>query len=207
MFYTPHQKERLFMKIGYARVSTVGQDLEGQIETLQAEGCENIYKDKFTGTSAKRPEFQEMLKALRAGDTLVVTKLDRLARNTKEGIEIVQDLFSRDIKVHVLNVGLLENTSMGQFFLTTMLAVAELERNMIVERTSEGRIRAKKQGKHMGRPSRPKKDIERAMKLFNERETNGMSVNDIVELTKVPRATIYVEARKRKAAEMSKQYE
>lgn len=195
------------MKIGYARVSTTGQDLAGQLETLQAEGCERIYKDKYTGTRADRPEFQDMLKALRAGDTLVVTKLDRLARNTKEGIEIVQDLFNRDIKVHVLNVGLLENTSMGNFFLTTMLAVAELERNMIVERTGEGRQRAKKQGKHMGRHGRPKKDIERALKLYDERDTNGMSVNDIVELTKVPRATVYHEVNKRKAAELSEQHE
>lgn len=195
------------MKIGYARVSTTGQDLAGQLETLQAEGCERIYKDKYTGTRADRPEFQDMLKALRAGDTLVVTKLDRLARNTKEGIEIVQDLFNRDIKVHVLNVGLLENTSMGNFFLTTMLAVAELERNMIVERTGEGRERAKKQGKHMGRHGRPKKDIERALKLYDERDTNGMSVKDIVELTKVPRATIYYENNKRKAAELSEQHE
>lgn len=195
------------MKIGYARVSTTGQDLAGQLETLQAEGCERIYKDKYTGTKADRPEFQDMLKALRAGDTLVVTKLDRLARNTKEGIEIVQDLFNRDIKVHVLNVGLLENTSMGNFFLTTMLAVAELERNMIVERTGEGRERAKKQGKHMGRHGRPKKDIERALKLYDERETNGMSVKDIVELTKVPRATVYHEVDKRKAAELSEQHE
>lgn len=195
------------MKIGYARVSTTGQDLAGQLETLQAEGCERIYKDKYTGTRADRPEFQDMLKALRAGDTLVVTKLDRLARNTKEGIEIVQDLFNRDIKVHVLNVGLLENTSMGNFFLTTMLAVAELERNMIVERTGEGRQRAKKQGKHMGRHGRPKKDIDRALKLYDERESNGMSVNDIVELTKVPRATVYHEVNKRKAAELSEQHE
>lgn len=195
------------MKIGYARVSTTGQDLAGQLETLQAEGCERIYKDKYTGTKADRPEFQDMLKALRAGDTLVVTKLDRLARNTKEGIEIVQDLFNRDIKVHVLNVGLLENTSMGNFFLTTMLAVAELERNMIVERTGEGRERAKKQGKHMGRHGRPKKDIDRALKLYDERDTNGMSVKDIVELTKVPRATVYREVDKRKAAELSEQHE
>ena len=195
------------MKIGYARVSTTGQDLAAQLETLQAEGCEMIYKDKYTGTRADRPEFQDMLKALRAGDTLVVTKLDRLARNTKEGIEIVQDLFNRDIKVHVLNVGLLENTSMGNFFLTTMLAVAELERNMIVERTGEGRERAKKQGKHMGRHGRPKKDIERALKLYDERDTNGMSVKDIVELTKVPRATVYHEVNKRKAAELSEQHE
>lgn len=185
------------MRIGYARVSTTGQDLEGQIDALKAEGCEEIYTDKYTGTTVDRPKFQEVLRTLRSGDTLVVTKLDRLARNTKEGIEIVQSLFERGIKVHVLNVGLLENTYLGKFFLTTLLAVAELERNMIVERTSEGRERAKKQGKHMGRHGRPKQDVKRALQLYDDRKNNGMSVKDIVELTKVPKSTIYHELEKR----------
>ena len=90
-----------------------------------------------------RPEFQKVLSTLQDGDTLVVTKLDRLARNTKEGIAIIDDLFKRNIKVHVLNVGLFENTTMGRFFLQTMLAVAEMERNMIIERTQEGKELAK----------------------------------------------------------------
>ena len=76
-------------------------------------------------------------------DTLTITKLDRLARNTKEGIAIIDDLFKRNIKVHVLNVGLLENTTMGRFFLQTMLAVAEMEHNMIVEHIQEGRMLAR----------------------------------------------------------------
>lgn len=188
------------MKIGYARVSTQRQELDSQVEQLEQEDCELIYKEKFTGTKKDRPQFQEVLRTLRKGDTLVVTKLDRLARNTKEGIEVVQDLFERGIKVHVLNLGLLENTAMGQFFLTTMLAVAELERNFIVERTSEGRERAKQQKKHMGRPARPKKDIERALQLFDNREVNELSVKDIVEMTGVPKATIYYENKKRLAS-------
>lgn len=77
---------------------------------------------------------------MQGGDTLVVTKLDRLARNTKEGIEIIEDLFTRSVKNHVLNVGLLENTTMGRFFLQTMLVVGEMERNLIMERTQEGKI-------------------------------------------------------------------
>jgi len=101
------------MKYGYARVSTIGQDLEVQIQALQAEGCEEILKEKFTGTKTDRPEFNKVLGVLQEGDTLVVTKLDRLARNTKEGIEVIENLFNRGIKVHVLNVGLLENTTMG----------------------------------------------------------------------------------------------
>lgn len=72
-----------------------------------------------------------------------MTKLDRLARNTREGIEVIEKLFAKNVKVHVLNVGLLENTTMGRFFLTTLLAVAEMERNLIIERTQEGKVIAK----------------------------------------------------------------
>lgn len=143
------------MKYGYARVSTVAQDLGVQIQSLQGEGCEVIYKEKFTGTKTDRPEFNKVLEALQKGDTLVVTKLDRLARNTKEGIEVIENLFNRGIKVHVLNVGLLENTTMGRFFLTTLLAVAEMERNLIVERTQEGKALAKQRDDF--REGRPKK--------------------------------------------------
>ncbi|MCT4573003.1 recombinase family protein, partial [Bacillus thuringiensis] len=93
------------MKYGYARVSTVTQDLESQLQTLKAEGCEVIYSEKFTGTTTDRPELSKVLTVLSKGDTLTVTKLDRLARNTKEGIEIIEALFKRGIRVHVLNVG------------------------------------------------------------------------------------------------------
>lgn len=141
------------MKFGYARVSTVAQDLTVQKEVLKKEGCEIIYEDTFTGTSTRRPQLQKLLSKLDVGDTLVVTKLDRLARNTKEGIEIIENLFEKSIRVHVLNVGLLENTTMGRFFLTTLLAVAEMERNLIVERTQEGKaIARKREGFREGRP-------------------------------------------------------
>lgn len=151
------------MKYGYARVSSKNQDLEVQISQLKSEYCEVIYQEKMTGTKVDRPEFKKVLAALQKGDTLVVTKLDRLARNTKEGIEIIDDLFKRDVKVHVLNVGLLENTTMGRFFLQTMLAVAEMERNMIVERTQEGKDLAKQSPNF--KEGRPKKFSKQQMKL------------------------------------------
>lgn len=99
------------MKYGYARVSTIAQDLTVQIEELKKEGCEVIFEEKFTGTKKDRPQFKKLLAELQEGDTLVVTKLDRLARNTKEGIEIIEGLFEKGVKVHVLNVDLLENTT------------------------------------------------------------------------------------------------
>uniref|UniRef100_UPI003703A065 recombinase family protein n=1 Tax=Streptomyces rimosus TaxID=1927 RepID=UPI003703A065 len=96
--------EAAFMKYGYARVSTIGQDLQAQLQRLEQEVCDEIYSEKFTGTKSDRPKFQEVLTALQPGDTLVVTKLDRFARSTSEALSIIKELFDRGIKVHVLNM-------------------------------------------------------------------------------------------------------
>lgn len=175
------------MKYGYARVSTKSQDLEVQLQQLKAENCDVIYQEKFTGTKSKRPEFQRVLAALKNGDTLVVTKLDRLARNTKEGIEIIDSLFERNIKVHVLNVGLLENTTMGRFFLQTMLAVAEMERNIIIERTQEGKNIAKLNPNFKeGRPKKfSKQQIELALKLLK-----ANSYRQVAQMTGISVSTL-----------------
>jgi DNA invertase Pin-like site-specific DNA recombinase len=115
-----------------------------------------------------RPQFKKLLAELQEGDTLVVTKLDRLARNTKEGIEIIESLFEKGVKVHVLNVGLLENTTIGRFFLQTLLAVAEMERNLIVERTQEGKALARqREDFREGRPRKhTKQQVQHALKLL-----------------------------------------
>ena len=175
------------MKYGYARVSTVSQELEVQLKALENEGCENIYSEKFTGTKSDRPQLQEVLSLLKEGDTLVVTKLDRLARNTVEGIEIVKGLFSKGVRVHVLNVGLLEDTTMGRFFLTTLLAVGDMERNLIVERTQEGKAIAKQRDDFReGRPNKySKKQIEHALGLL---ETH--SYKQVEEITGISKSTL-----------------
>lgn len=181
------------MKYGYARVSTVSQELEVQLTALENEGCDKIYSEKFTGTKSDRPQLQEVLSILKEGDTLVVTKLDRLARNTVEGIEIVKGLFSKGVRVHVLNVGLLEDTTMGRFFLTTLLAVAEMERNLIVERTQEGKAIAKQRdGFREGRPNKySKKQIEHALKLL---ETE--SYKEVENKTGISKSTLIRAKRK-----------
>lgn len=184
------------MIYGYARVSTTGQDLEAQLQALETEGATIIYKEKFTGTSTDRPELNALLGQLVEGDKLVVTKLDRLARNTKEGIEIIENLFDRGIKVHVLNVGLLENTTMGRFFLQTLLAVAEMERNLIVERTQEGKAIAKQNADYReGRPNKyTKAQLDHAMNLL---ATN--SFKQVEGLTGISMSTLKRESKKRKA--------
>jgi len=125
----------------------------------------------------------------------MVTKLDRLARNTKEGIEVIESLFERGIKVHVLNVGLLENTTMGRFFLTTLLAVAEMERNLIIERTQEGKQIAKQNPNFKeGRPKKyTKVQLDHAMNLL---ETN--SFKQVADITGISMATLKRESKKRK---------
>ncbi|MEB9820428.1 recombinase family protein [Bacillus cereus] len=181
------------MKYGYARVSTVSQELEVQLTALENEGCDKIYSEKFTGTKSDRSQLQEVLSLLKEGDTLVVTKLDRLARNTVEGIEIVKGLFSKGVRVHVLNVGLLEDTTMGRFFLTTLLAVAEMERNLIIERTQEGKAIAKQRDDFReGRPNKySKKQIDHALKLL---ETE--SYKEVENKTGISKSTLIRAKRK-----------
>lgn len=181
------------MKFGYARVSTVSQDLEGQLQVLENEGCNKIYSEKFTGTKTDRPQLQELLSVLESGDTLTVTKLDRLARNTKEGIEVVEKLFEKGVKVHVLNVGLIENTTMGNFFLQTLLAVAEMERNMIIERTQEGKAIAKQRDDFReGRPNKySQKQIDHALGLLK-----SYSYKEVENMTGISKSTLIRAKRK-----------
>lgn len=109
------------MKRGYARVSTTGQDLQSQIARLNEEGCEIIYSEKFTGTNANRTEFQRLLGDLEEGDTLIVTKLDRFARSTKDALGTIEQLFNRGIRTHVLNMGIIENTPTGRLIFKLLI--------------------------------------------------------------------------------------
>jgi len=154
-----------------------------------------IRVEQYTGTTTDRPIFNKLIEDLKQGDTLVVTKLDRLARNTVEGISIVQDLFNKGISVHVINIGLLENTSMGKFFLTTLLAVAEMERNTIIERTQTGKAIAKtKEGFKEGRPKiYTSKQINNAIEMLKNN-----SYTEVAAITRISKSTLIREVRKRK---------
>ena len=187
---------------GYCRVSSKCQMKEGyslEIQTKEIlDRYENaiIIQEQFTGTTTDRPIFNTLVEGLQQGDTLVVTKLDRLARNTVEGIQIVQDFFNRGVAVHVLNVGLLENTSMGKFFLTTLFAVAEMERNTIIERTQTGKALAKtKAGFKEGRPKEyTQTQIDMALDLLENH-----SYTEVEKKTKISKSTLVRAMRKRKA--------
>ncbi|WP_411954771.1 recombinase family protein [Alkalibacillus sp. S2W] len=182
------------MKFGYARVSTQGQDLQSQVNKLREEYCDEIFEEKFTATSSDRPEFQKLLNQIEQGDTLVVTKLDRFARSANDATSIIEDLFNRGVRVHVLNMGIVEDTPTGRLIFNIMVSFAQFERDMIVERTQEGKEIAKKRNDFReGRPKKyQKKQIDHAMELLNEH-----SYKEVERLTGISKSTLIRSKRKR----------
>ena len=189
------------MIFGYCRVSTKGQAKDGN--SLQAQEQEilsryndaQIYKEAYTGTTTDRPVFNDVIQKMKEKDMLVVNKLDRLARNTEEGIKIVKDLFQKKCSVHVLNVGLLEDTAMGQFFITTLLAVAELERNQIIERCQAGKAIARQNPDFVeGRPKKDnQKQLDHALDLLLDH-----SYKEVVQMTGISKSTLIRSMRNKK---------
>lgn len=182
------------MIYGYCRVSSRGQvdnfSLEQQQQEILSKYKEaEIFIEQHTGKTTHRPILEEVIYKLNEGDTLVVTKLDRLARTTKEGIELVEELFSKGVAVHVLNVGLLEDTTMGRFFITTMLAVAEMERSLILERMSAGKEIAKQDPSYKeGRPNKfTKKQLQHAYEL----KQSGKTYKQVELLTGICKQTLW----------------
>lgn len=188
------------MVYGYCRVSTQGQakdgnSLEAQEKLLKENGAEEIYSDAFTGTKAHRPKLDKLLDKLQPGDKLVITKLDRIARSASQGTELIQTLLDNGITVHVLNMGLMDNTPTGKLIRNIMLAFAEFERDMIIERTQEGKAIAKKQPDFReGRPRLySKKQIQHALGLLQDH-----SYKQVTELTGISKSTL-IRAKNRSA--------
>ena len=180
------------MVYGYCRVSTQmqardGNSLEAQEKLLRENGAEEIYSDAFTGTKAHRPELDLLLDKLQTGDKLIITKLDRIARSASQGAELVQTLLDNGITVHVLNMGLLDNTPTGKLIRNIMLAFAEFERDMIIERTQEGKAIAKRQPDFKeGRPRLyGRKQIQHALGLLKDH-----SYRQVTELTGISKSTL-----------------
>lgn len=181
------------MIYGYARVSTAaqgrdGNSLEDQVAALQKYGCHQIIEEAFTGKTMDRPKFQKLLELLKEGDTLVVCKLDRFARTAIEGVQVVRELFERGIRVHILNMGLIENTLTGNLILTVMLAFAEYERGMIVERTQTGKVAARQDPNF--KDGRPKKFTPEQLQLGLALLEQGKTYKQIQHLTGISKSTL-----------------
>ena len=178
------------MKLGYARVSTQEQNLDLQVKALKAAGCKTIYKDKISGTTPTkaRPKLKKALKELRPRDVLVVWKLDRLGRSLGHLIETVSDLKERGIGFASVSESIDTTTPGGKLFFHMMGALAEFERDLIVERTKAGMDAARKRGQHLGRP----KKLDHAQ-LAHAREMieQGKSRNEVARLLSVNPSTLY----------------
>jgi DNA invertase Pin-like site-specific DNA recombinase len=175
--------------IGYARVSTKGQNLDAQIRALTAAGCLRVFADRLSGRNAARPELEACLDYLRPGDTLVVTRLDRLSRSLQDLIATVADLRCREAGFKSLHEALDTTTPGGRLVFHVFAALAEFIRELIVEGTHEGLAAARARGTRLGRPPAmtPEK-IRHARALLTEPDN---TVSSIARLLGVSRATLY----------------
>ena len=180
---------KLSMLIGYARVSTPDQKLDLQIDALKKIGCEKIYHDKISGAKTKRPGLEKSLEIARAGDTLVIWRLDRLGRSLKDLIQIAETLKKRDIGLKSLEEGIDTTTSTGQLMFHLFGALAEFEKNLINERSQAGLNAARSRGRLGGRPKSLNRDQQQlVVKLYNDRTH---SINEICSMMKISKPTLY----------------
>lgn len=181
-------KDGEIMIFGYARVSTQDQNLELQIDALTKYGCERIFQEKMTGTRKDRPQLEEMFKLLREGDKVVIYKLDRISRSTKHLIEISEHF--ELIGVHFVSIqdSIDTTTAMGRFFFRVMASIAELERDIISERTKSGLQSARARGRKGGRPKTDPNKIKLALKMYHSKD---YSISAITKATGVSQATLY----------------
>ena len=180
---------KLSMLIGYARVSTPDQKLDLQIDALKKIGCEKIYHDKISGAKTKRPGLEKSLEIARAGDTLVIWRLDRLGRSLKDLIQIAETLKKGDIGLKSLEEGIDTTTSTGQLMFHLFGALAEFEKNLINERSQAGLNAARSRGRLGGRPKSLNRDQQQlVVKLYNDRTH---SINEICSMMKIYKPTLY----------------
>lgn len=177
------------MKIGYARVSTTEQNLDLQLAALNQAGCGRIYQEKISGAKRDRPELQRLLDQLRPDDIVVVWKLDRLARSTQHLLELVDIMKTVEASFCSLSEPWADTTShSGKMIMTVFAGIAEFERDLIRERTSVGRVAAKKRGVRFGRPEKMNDEQKiLAKRLLQE----DKSVSEVAKTFNVHKATIY----------------
>ena len=187
------------MIYGYGRVSTInqgknGNSLQEQENRLREAGAQEIVLDVFTGTKIDRPEFAKLLSRLQSGDKLIVTKLDRFARTAVEGGAIVKELHERGVTIQILNMGIADNTPMGRLMVNMLLAFAEFERDMIVERTQAGKAVAREKGIRVD--GRPKKYSPQQMAHALQLLSDGNSYTQVEAMTGISKSTLIREKRK-----------
>lgn len=176
------------MKIGYARVSTVDQNLDRQMLALKEAGCEKIYKEKLSGMKLDRKELQRMLSELQTGDTIIVKELTRVSRSTVDLLQLVKQITDKGCFIKSLSESWLDTTSAsGKLMLTMMAGIAEFERSLMLQRCNEGRIMAVSKGVKMGRPKILDENMNYAIGLYMSK---AMSIRKICASTGVSKTTL-----------------
>lgn len=186
------------MLIGYARVSTQDQNLALQLDALRAAGCEKLFHDKASGTRAARPGLDEALGYARAGDSIVVWRLDRLGRSLVHLIKVVSDLQERGVGFRSLQESIDTTTSGGTLIFHVFGALAQFERNLIQERTQAGLAAARARGRHGGRPPKlSQAKVALLYRLYDEREH---TVGEVCKMIGVTKPTLYAYLARRDGA-------
>ena len=183
------------MIFGYARVSTNfqardGNSLEAQINFLKEAGAEKIFSDVFSGTKNNRPELDKLLKIIQSGDKLIITKLDRIARSVIHGIQLIENLSDKGVIINVLNMGIIDNSPTGKLIRNIMLSFAEFERDLIMQRTLEGKIVARQNPDFRdGRPPKfSRAQINHALELLKNNSYKQVSAMTGISTTTLIRA-------------------
>ena len=175
-------------RIGYARVSSTGQSLEVQLEKLNHAQCDRIYQEKRSGQTADRPEFQSCMDYLREGDTLIITRLDRLARSVIHLAKLAKRFETEKIDLLVLDQKIDTSTSTGRLMFNMLASIAEFENDLRTERQAEGIAKAREKGVRFGRP--PKLTNAKRQDIYSRRQA-GATIGQLVKEFKLGEATIY----------------
>lgn len=176
------------MKVGYVRVSTEGQNTARQEELMKELEVEKVYTDKTSGKSADRPELQKMMEFVREGDSVIVESISRFARNTKDLLELTEQLDNKQVQFISMKESIDTKTASGKFMLTIFGAVAELEREYIKERQREGIAIAKEQGKYKGRPE---KKLENFEEIYHKWKNENLTAVGASRQLGISRSTFY----------------
>ena len=177
------------MLVGYARVSTVTQNEDRQMEALKKYGCEKIFLDKLSGKDTKRPELQKMMDFVREGDTVIVTEFSRFSRSTKDLLSLVEQLTEKNVEFKSLKENVDTTTSSGKLVLTIFAALSEFERSVILERQAEGIAIAKAKGKKLGRKKKVIND-DKLVEMYNEWKDSYIYQKKIMKEFGISRTTL-----------------
>ena len=175
-------------KVGYTRVSSTGQSLDVQLGKLNQMGCQRIYQEKRSGRTSNRPEFQACMNYLREGDTLVITRLDRLARSVVHLAQLAKRFEKEKINLIVIDQNIDTSTSTGRLMFNMLASIAEFENDLRTERQAEGIAKAKENGVKFGRPAKLNEQICRTIHL---RRTEGATIGQLAKEFELGEATIY----------------